>query len=176
MEDKELVTRILNKGDSQLFGVLVKCYSSEIFSRVFRLLRDEEKAKDTVQQAFITAYERLADWRGGSFKAWLNSIAVHLALQLLNKEKRWQTDSLETLESTIPSVEFSEVHEDLLCSMEKAIDLLPENDRKIIEWHYYKRMKVDDIAYSLGLTTSNVLVRLHRIRERLRKEVKYERE
>ena len=53
--------------------------------------------------------------------------------------------------------------------MEQAIGELPEQDRTIIQMHYYEHCKTDDIARATGLSQSNVLVRLHRIRERLRK-------
>ena len=58
--------------------------------------------------------------------------------------------------------------------MKKAIDQLPEQDRQIIAMHYFDGLKTDGIAAQLGLSQSNVLVKLHRIREKLRKELQNE--
>ena len=52
--------------------------------------------------------------------------------------------------------------------MEKAIGSLNPEDRQLIEMHYYWSMKTGDIAEQLHLSQSNVLVRLHRIREKLK--------
>jgi RNA polymerase sigma-70 factor (ECF subfamily) len=53
--------------------------------------------------------------------------------------------------------------------MEKAVETLPEQDRQLIRMHYYQQVKTDEIARQTGLSQSNVLVRLHRIRDKLRK-------
>jgi RNA polymerase sigma-70 factor (ECF subfamily) len=55
--------------------------------------------------------------------------------------------------------------------MEQAIGQLPEQDQTIIRLHYYQQQKTDEIAQQTGLSQSNVLVRLHRIRDRLRRSL-----
>ena len=61
--------------------------------------------------------------------------------------------------------------EALLQRMEQAIGQLPEQDQTIIRLHYYQQQKTDEIAQQTGLSQSNVLVRLHRIRDRLRRSL-----
>lgn len=70
---------------------------------------------------------------------------------------------------TLPGEDdFSEEHEERLACMRRAIRLLPPQERDIIRLHYDKNMKTGEIAEKLGLSPSNVLVRLHRIREKLK--------
>jgi RNA polymerase sigma-70 factor (ECF subfamily) len=64
----------------------------------------------------------------------------------------------------------------MLSAMERAIGRLPDVDRQIIQLHYYKGKKTSEIAAMLNLSNSNVLVKLHRIREQLKKEMEYERD
>ena len=53
----------------------------------------------------------------------------------------------------------------------KAIGELGEPDGGIVRMYYYEQRKTDEVARQTGLSQSNVLVRLHRIRERLRKRL-----
>ena len=71
---------------------------------------------------------------------------------------------------------YSDEHERRLQAMEEAIGRLPELDRNIIRLHYYKQKKAQEIAATLGLSANNVLVKLHRIREQLKKQINYERD
>jgi RNA polymerase sigma-70 factor (ECF subfamily) len=87
---------------------------------------------------------------------------MHLALNELEHEKR-------LVQSVLDTDEYDPEREVLLQRMEQAIELLPEQDRQIIRLHYYEQKKTDEIARFTGLTQTNVLVRLHRIRERLRR-------
>ena len=59
---------------------------------------------------------------------------------------------------------------------EQAIAKLAPDDRELIRLFYYHKVKTDEIARRTGLTQSNVLVRLHRIRERLKKQIGNERD
>ena len=88
------------------------------------------------------------------------------ALNLMEKEKRKLQADLAP-----PDEEYSEERERLLQRMEEAIDEMPQQDRQIIRLHYYDKVKTEDIARRLCLSHSNVLVRLHRIRERLKKRL-----
>jgi RNA polymerase sigma-70 factor (ECF subfamily) len=162
MTDRELANKVLHEHNQQCFAELVRRYSGMVFSKALGIVKREELAKEIAQQTFVRAYERLAYWRGDSLGPWLAAIAMHLALNELEHEKR--------LVQSVPDTdEYDPEREVLLQRMEQAIELLPEQDRQIIRLHYYEQKKTDEIARFTGLTQTNVLVRLHRIRERLRR-------
>ena len=164
MTDKELVGEVL-QGDSQRsFSEIVSRYSGMVFSKAFSIVKREEMAKEVAQQTFIKAYERLAYWRSDKLGPWLVSIAMHTALNELERERRNRSLSVE-------ENDYDERREELLQRIEQAIATLPEQDQRIIRMHYYEQRKTDEIARQTGLSQSNVLVRLHRIRERLRKRL-----
>jgi RNA polymerase sigma-70 factor (ECF subfamily) len=81
---------------------------------------------------------------------------------------------LEHGANAVAESEYSDEHEQRLQAMDKAIGKLPEQDRQIIMLHDNKRGKTDEIAALLHLSQSNVLVKLHRIRERLRRNLENE--
>lgn len=173
MNDQQLIERFLKTGDSRAFEEIVRRYTGSVFSKVITVVKDEDTAKDLVQQTFIKAYERLDCWKGGSLGAWLHTIAVHLALNMADKTRRHPTVTLSGKEETTAADGYSEEHEARLKQMEHAIGQLPERDRQIITLFYYKEKKADEIGKMLGMTTSNVLVKLHRIREQLKKQMEH---
>lgn len=171
MEDKELIARVRH-GDSRLFSVIVGRYSGEIFSRVLSLVKREDLAQEVTQQTFIRVYTRLDDWRGGNLHSWIITIAMHIALNALDAERRHRTEDLDE-RAAQKEDSYSDEHEELLRRMERAIAELQPNDQAIIRLHYDEGKKADDIAQELKMTKSNVLVRLHRIREQLKKKISY---
>ena len=197
MTDRELAAQVI-QGHQQAFAEIVHHYSGMVFSKALGVMRTEEGAAEVTQQTFIRAYESLATWRGTELTPWLAAIAVHTALKLLDKERRRRTTSLDELPpgtldaagrvlASYPSgrvlggfpsgrvlggfpaeSSYSEEHEARLQQMEAAIATLPEADQQLLHLHYYERCSTADIAHRTGLSQSNVLVKLHRIRERLK--------
>lgn len=169
MEDRELVHEVLQHGNKQCFAEIVKRYSGMVFSKAIGIVRREELAKEVTQQTFIKAYTRLEYWRSDKLGPWLVTIAMHTALNEIERERRMAP--LSVREQSLDDETLTE-REALLQRMEQALTVLSEQDRRLIQLHYYKQMKTEEVARQMGMSQSNVLVRLHRIRERLRKEMR----
>ena len=148
----------------------MKRYTSAVYGASLRLMKDEENAQEVTQMAFIQAYRQLDSWHGENFGAWVTIIANHIALRLLEKEKRRQTDPLDE-NVDAPDETYDEQKEQRLQSLEAAVARLPEADRQIIEWNYYENIPLQIIAQRLGQTENNIKVRMYRIRERLKKQM-----
>ena len=168
--DIELIREVLQDGNARAFETLMKRYTSSVYGAAMRLMKDEENAQEVTQMAFIQAYRHLDSWRGENFGAWVTIIANHIALRMLEKEKRRQTDPLdENIDP--PDESYDEQKEQQLQAMEAAIAQLPEADRQLIQWHYYQSIPLSAIAQRLGQTENNIKVRMYRIRERLKKKL-----
>ena len=104
---------------------------------------------------------------------WLVSIAMHTAIDIMTKEKRRRGYSIDDNKKVreIPQSEYSDERERQLQQLESAIKALQENDRQLIEMHYYQKMKTEEMARKTGMTQTNVLVRLHRIREKIKRTI-----
>jgi RNA polymerase sigma-70 factor (ECF subfamily) len=186
MTDRELANKVLLDNDQRCFAEIVRRYSGIVYSKTLSIMRREDHAKEVTQQTFIRAYERLAYWRNDTLGPWLTSIAMHLSLNELDRERRNRTGILHFSSAHPESVNSSDTptfsttndydaaYEERLQRMENAISTLPEQDRQIIHLHYFQQVKTDEIARRTGLSQSNVLVRLHRIRDKLRKQLSSE--
>ena len=168
--DIELIREVLQDSNARAFETLMKSYTSQVYGAALRLMKDEENAQEVTQLAFIQAYKQLDSWRGENFGAWVTIIANHIALRLLEKEKRRQTEPLDD-NTDAPDETYDEQKEQRLQSLEAAIAQLPEADRQIIQWHYYQSIPLSTIAQRLGQTENNIKVRMYRIRERLKKQI-----
>ena len=166
--DIELIREVLQDSNARAFETLMKRYTSQVYGAALRLVKDDENAQEVTQMAFIQAYRQLDSWRGENFGAWVTIIANHIALRMLEKEKRRQMEPLDE-NTDPPNEEYDEQRELQLQSLEKAIIQLPEIDRQIIQWHYYEGVPLQTIAQRVGQTENNIKVRMCRIRERLKK-------
>ena len=170
VSDIELIQQVLHENSSRAFGILMQRYTSQVYGAALRLMKDEENAQEVTQMAFIQAYKQLDSWRGENFGAWVTIITNHLALRMLEKEKRRQTEALDD-NTDLPDETYDEQKEQQLQALEKAVSELPEADQQIIRWHYYENIPLQTIAERVGQTENNIKVRLFRIRERLKKKL-----
>ena len=168
--DIELIREVLQEGNARAFETLMKRYTSSVYGAALRLMKDTENAQEVTQMAFIQAYRHLDSWRGENFGAWVTIIANHIALRMLEKEKRRQTDPLDE-NTDAPDESYDEQKEQQLQAMEAAIAQLPEADRQLIQWHYYQSIPLSTIAQRLGQTENNIKVRMYRIRERIKRKM-----
>jgi len=180
MTDKELAQQT-GQGNQKAFAEIVHRYSGMVFSKALGVMHNEEGAAEVTQQTFVRAYESIDAWRGTQLGPWLAAIATHTALKLLDKERRRRTTSLDALPGSViggmsaDTEPASPDHEARLQQMEAAIATLPAADQQLLHLHYFEQLKTADIARRTGLTQSNVLVKLHRIRERLKNILTHER-
>ena len=171
--DIELIREVLHDSNARAFETLMKRYTSQVYGASLRLMKDEDNAQEVMQMAFIQAYRQLDSWRGENFGAWVTIIANHIALRMLEKEKRRQTEQLDD-NADAPDETYDEQKEQRLQSLETAVASLPEADRQIIQWHYYEDIPLQTIAQRLGQTENNIKVRIFRIRERLKNKLENE--
>ena len=168
--DIELIRDVLQNDNARAFETLMKRYTSSVFGAALRLMKDEENAQEVTQMAFIQAYRHLDSWRGENFGAWVTIIANHIALRMLEKEKRRQTDPLDE-NTDAPDESYDEQKEQQLQAIEAAIAQLPEADRQLIQWHYYQSIPLSTIAQRLGQTENTIKVRMYRIRDRIKRKM-----
>ena len=168
--DIELIHEVLQDSNARAFETLMKRYTAQVYGAALRMMKDEENAQEVTQMAFIQAYKQLDSWRGENFGAWVTIIANHIALRMLEKEKRRQTEPLDENVDT-PDENYDEQKEQQLQALEAALAQLPEADRQIIQWHYYENIPLQTVAQRLGQTENNIKVRMFRIRERLKKKL-----
>ena len=173
MTDKELITRIVVHNDTEAFSVVMQRYSGLVFSTAIAITKDYNLAQEVMQLALIKAYQNLHHWRSGtSLAPYLQMITHNQALDTLKNRQKELHNDIDSV--SIIDEDNTKEHHRLLEKMDSAITKLPDDERKIIEMHYYQKLKTKEIASITRISESNVLVKLHRIRAKLKKLIENE--
>ena len=88
LHDVELCTHAAT-GERRAFGELVRRHGSSVRGLLRRMGAQGAEADDVAQDAFLAAFERIAEFRGeGTFAGWVKRIAARAYLRRLQKERR----------------------------------------------------------------------------------------
>jgi RNA polymerase sigma-70 factor (ECF subfamily) len=94
MDEQALIQAAL-EGDMNAFNSLVLNYQNMAFNTAYRIMGDDQAAEDATQEAFISMYQKLYTYRGGSFKAWMLRIVTNACYDELRRQRRRPTVPLE---------------------------------------------------------------------------------
>jgi RNA polymerase sigma-70 factor (ECF subfamily) len=145
------------------FEEIHKAYWPKVYRQCMGYMNDHDAAKDIAQETFIKVWQQLPKFRNeSSISTWIFRIAVNTCLRRLENDKRMPKSEFppemaeEVTVSNEPQVQF----------LYQCISELPEVDRIIITLEL-EDLKQKEIAKIVGLSESNVRVRIHRIKEKL---------
>jgi len=182
VDEPRLVAR-LRAGEESAFEQLVRSTSGPLLAAARRILRNEDDAREAVQNAFVRAFQALSHFREESrISTWLHRILINEALMKLRSRARSEEESLESLLPAFledghrrnPGSDWSESAEAALERAEtaaivsRAIDRLPESYRTVLLLRDIEGMSNNEIAEMLGVSGNVVKVRVHRARQALR--------
>jgi RNA polymerase sigma-70 factor (ECF subfamily) len=168
-------------GDLDSFNRLVLAYQDLVYNQAFRMIGEEESADDATQNAFLSAYNHLGSFRGGSFKAWLLRIVTNACYDELRRRKRRPTIPLEPLDDAGEEVESPTWMVDpadrpeeqvqrleLQNAIQHCLDNLPDDFRSAVVMVDVQGMDYSEAAESIGTPIGTIKSRLARARLRLR--------
>ena len=168
LTERELVERA-KAGDESAFRSLYEANVDRIFRLAYRMVGDEDLARDFTQDAFLRAWERLAQFRGdAAFSTWLHSIAVSVSLNGIRKvdRHRKRERSLEDAAHVAPGRRSLEP--DVRERLRAAVDGLPEMYRTVFLMHDLEGFSHGEIAETLSVAEGTSKARLFRARAKLR--------
>ncbi|MGG5210851.1 RNA polymerase sigma factor [Chryseobacterium sp. MIQD13] len=151
-----------------VFEEIYEMYWQKIFRLCMGYVNDSEQAQDLAQETFIIVWQQLPKFRNeSSIGTWIFRIASNNCLRQIEKEKKFtKTDLPVNLEE-----KKQESLEPQIQMLYQFISELPETDRIIISLEL-EEVKQAEIAGIVGLSESNIRVRIHRIKEKLTKRFK----
>lgn len=145
------------------FEEIYSLYSPQIFRVCMGYVNDHDQAKDLTQETFIAVWRNLASFRNESkISTWIFRIATNNCLRAIEKSKR--VTKVE-LPFNLPVVH-EETQEEKLAFLYNCISELEEMDRIIISL-VLEDLPQAEIASIIGLSTGNIRVKIHRIKEKL---------
>jgi len=178
--DEELVDRS-RSGDVESFNQLITRWERPIYALAYRVIGQEEDARDVCQETFLRAFRGLAGFKGqAKFSSWLYRIALNLCRDWIRRRRRTPISTLPEdvqLEDLASDVGPSESVEDLVARrelsgvVEVAMARLPEEQRTAIILKEYHGMTFQEIADLQGCPLSTVKTRLYQGLSVLRRDL-----
>ena len=170
---KELVLSAKN-GNKKAFDKLYKLTSNDVWFTCVSLLKDEENAKDIMQETYITAFLKLDTLKDEEkFCGWLTAIATNKSKNKLKGKVEYQIDDeiliaeTETDELMLPEeyITKTEKRKVLLQIME---DTLSFNQYQTVLMFYFDEMSISEIAQGLEISEGTVKSRLNSSRAKMK--------
>ncbi len=132
---------------------------------------EPQQASDLCQEVFINVWNALDGFRGrASLKTWLYRITVNTCLQYIRKHEKRKEVSLEGLERLPEKQDADNIQRQVLY---QAIGQLTEVDR-LLMMMVLEELSYEEISEIMGISSSNLRVRIHRIKSKLKKIIRYE--
>lgn len=178
--DEKTLVETAKRGDLAAFNQLVLMYQSQVYNVAYRLLGDPDAAADATQDAFLKAFRRLHQHRGGSFRAWLLRIVTNTCYDMLRRRARRPTyplepqsddqesDRLPRWQSDAESPEEMVLRREIHWAVQEGLSTLSPEHRTVIVLSDIEGLSYEEIAQVLNIPVGTVKSRLSRARARLR--------
>jgi RNA polymerase sigma-70 factor, ECF subfamily len=188
LSDDALVERARTR-NLAAFEELVDRHEERLYRVAMRLLRNENDAREVLQDALLSAWQNLSGFAGrAQFGTWIYRVTVNGALMLLRSRRRRPTVSVEEL---APAALDDAIDESLRDSggdwskrpdeqlqsgelkdhIEAALDQLPEILRLVFLLRDVEGLSTEETAEVLSVSVPTVKTRLHRARLALRQAI-----
>jgi RNA polymerase sigma-70 factor, ECF subfamily len=183
IQDEATLLARMQAGEGDAFEACVRTHCTRMLVVARRILRNDEDARDAVQEAFLAAFKQIGHFQGLSrLGTWLHRIVVNAALNRLRSRRRHPEQSIEDLlphfgageHQLDPPAPWKDTADTLLRQQEtralvrQCISQLPETYRTVLLLRDIEGLDTDETARMLGTSPGVVKTRLHRARQALR--------
>jgi RNA polymerase sigma factor (sigma-70 family) len=153
-------------GERRAFGELVRRHGSGVRGVLRRMGAQPAEADDVAQDAFLTAFERVAEFRGeGTFAGWIKKIAARLYLRRLQKDRKLGAITGEAVEDE-PEIPRGDA--DATIDLEEALKVLGAVERLCVTLCFGAGLSHSEAAEALNLPLGTVKSHVKRGLEKLR--------
>jgi RNA polymerase sigma-70 factor, ECF subfamily len=165
--DRELIIRAQN-GDRSAYETIVNQFAPMVFRLIGRFFRTREDVEDLAQDVFLKLFARIDQIKPDeNFPGWLARVTVNTCYDELRKKRRRRI-ALETYGPLIATETPGIAPEpDNFGKMRVALETLDAKFKVPLILKEVEEMSVEEIARTMGITQTNVKVRLFRARKKL---------
>ena len=168
--DEELVA-LYATGKDEAFDALLERYKDRLFSYILYQVRNADVAEDIFQETFVKVIVTIRDGRyteSGKFYSWISRIAHNLVIDFFRREKGENTVSTDETEvDLLNNAKLSDRctqsamdSEQTFVDLQHLIEKLPEEQREVVQMHYFQEMTFKEIAEEKGISINTALGRM----------------
>ena len=160
MTDAALLDNYYHDGNNEWIGELMQRYTLLLYGVCMKYLKNEEAAKDAVQQIFLKAIAELHKYQVTYFKSWLYMVARNYCLMQLRDKGKVPLPVTEKMMVAGPDETDDLLHhrekDEVLEMMEESLKELNDEQRTCVTLFYLQKKSYNEIADITGYTTMQV--------------------
>jgi RNA polymerase sigma factor (sigma-70 family) len=160
ISDNEVLRRYYEEhNNNEWLGVLLQRYTMLLLGVCMKYLKNEEDAKDSVQQVFLKVINDLPKYKVEYFKSWLYMVTKNHCLMKLRDKGKYPVELNEQAMSAVDETDTRITaleKENHLVSMEQALLLLNSEQQVCIKLFYLQKQTYQQISGSTGLSVMQV--------------------
>ncbi len=182
--DELAIARLIAGGDREQFTLLIRQYNRRLYRLARATLRDDAEAEDALQDAYLSAYHAMPEFRGdAALSTWLSRLVLNECLGRIrrsNRRSRVVPLVSSSEEMGLVAEEPSRRPERLVARaqirelLEHKLDALPEAFRVVFVLRSVEELSVEETAAVLGIPAATVRSRYFRARGLLREALAQE--
>ncbi len=182
LSDSDIVNKIV-AGEKELYEILLRRNNQALYRVIRSYMKEQEEIEDIMQNTYLKAFEKLYQFKHNSkFSTWLIRIGINEALARLKSKGRYinlyntenQISDRKILEFSDPdqiNPEKKIIRKETVLMLEKAIDKLNIKYRNVFVLRELEGLSINEISTCLSLSESNVKVRLHRAKSKIKENL-----
>ena len=171
LTDEELALSYID-GNNEAFDELLARNQDKLFSYIFFVVRDEDKANDLFQETFVKVITKLHEKRyvdSGRFSAWIMRIAHNVmmdwyreqrARNLVELAEENDLSNLSMNDVLDMNVENRYVNNQVLTDVKRMMNTLPPTQREVVFMRCYQNLSFKEIAELTGVSINTSLGRM----------------
>jgi RNA polymerase sigma factor (sigma-70 family) len=149
------------------YNQCVDSYADGVYRFILKSLKDDEWARDIVQESFVRLWEKVKDVNVDKAKSYLFTTAYHTMIDFIRKNSRFEEYNPELLNNEHTTNSYNDLKE----VINEAVSKLPEIQRSVVLLRDYEGYSYEEIGGITGLTESQVKVYIFRARTFLKEYI-----
>ncbi|HMO62611.1 MAG TPA: sigma-70 family RNA polymerase sigma factor [Ferruginibacter sp.] len=158
-DDNQLLQLFYAEKNNELLGILLQRYTMLLLGVCMKYLKNEEEARDAVQQVFLKAITELHKYEVQYFKSWLYMVAKNHCLMKLRDKGRILVnigDNPVVAPDDLKDIQQSKAKDKALSQLEAALQQLNTDQRQCVTLFYLQKKSYQDVARLTGYTLMQV--------------------
>ncbi len=181
LDDSEIIQLFYERSE-QAIAALQKKYADILFSVSYNILKNRMDAEESVNDVYLAVWNTVPPQNPDPLLTYLIRIVRNISIKRYHKNSAIKRNSyydialseLENSLSDIESVEEKYEVKELAETINTFLDKIDKKNRRIFVRRYYFADSIEEIAKKFSLSENNVSVRLHRLRNKLKKYLEKE--
>ncbi|PQJ82719.1 RNA polymerase sigma factor [Polaribacter glomeratus] len=169
LTDEELVFKIVETNNSQLFAILYDRFSKVVYNKCYGFSKNKEEAEDLTHDIFIRLFVKLKTFKGNSkFSTWLYSFTYNFCVNYVQRNDHKKKERVTVVTDQIKGdddfddIEDAQLFELKADNLAKAFAIIDAKEKMILLMKYQDDMSIKEISEALEIGESAVKMRLKR--------------